>query len=247
MPPRPSNAVDAIGADLGAGVEQRRRFEKTVAVVVRLEQRQHFVLDVGGLGRGAHQRRRARGPAPPAPDRTTRRRAAIDPPSLRSGATVAHSGVEFLLAATRARASSAASPSPARSRAPRRLLRRSGRRSSAARRSWPVADRARRASRAPRRAPARRRRRRVASRCGAVRRPATDSSSVMRSAFSPPRFSACRARARCTRICRIDSAAIARKCVRFFHGWFFSLLRRRKASCTSAVACSVCPGRSCRR
>ena len=55
-----------------------------------------------------------------------------------------------------------------------------------------------------------------------------------------------RARARCTRICRIESAAIARKCVRFFHGWFFSRLSRRNASCTSAVACSVCPGRSCR-
>ena len=53
------NALDAIGADLGARLEQRRRFEKAVAVVVRFEQRQHFILDVRGLGRRAHQRKRA--------------------------------------------------------------------------------------------------------------------------------------------------------------------------------------------
>ena len=42
------DALDAIGADLRAFGQQRRRLEKAVAVVVRLQQREHFVLDVGG-------------------------------------------------------------------------------------------------------------------------------------------------------------------------------------------------------
>ena len=50
------DALDAIGADLRAFGEQRRRLEKAVAVVVRLQQREHFVLDVGRLGGRADQR-----------------------------------------------------------------------------------------------------------------------------------------------------------------------------------------------
>ena len=50
------DALDAVGADLRARGEQRRRLEEAVAVVVRLQEREHFVLDVGGLGRRAHER-----------------------------------------------------------------------------------------------------------------------------------------------------------------------------------------------
>ena len=55
------------------------------------------------------------------------------------------------------------------------------------------------------------------------------SSSVMR-AGSPPRLTVFRARARCTRICRMESAAIARKCVRFCQVCDFSEISRTYAS-----------------
>ena len=68
--------VDAIGADLRAGFEQGRRLEEAVAGVVRLQQREHFVLDVDAVRRVAHQRHARLGLVRPARDRTTRRRAA---------------------------------------------------------------------------------------------------------------------------------------------------------------------------
>ena len=53
---------------------------------------------------------------------------------------------------------------------------------------------------------------------------------------------ACR-RAFSTRIRRIASAAAAKKCPRLSQCWAFSTSTSRMyASCTSAVACSVCPG-----
>ena len=66
-------------------------------------------------------------------------------------------------------------------------------------------------------------------------------------AGSPPRLDAFRDRARCTRICRIERAAIARKCVRFCQLCDLSEMSLTYASCTRAVACRVCPGLSRRR
>ena len=49
------DADDPVGADLRARLEMRRRLEKSLVVVVSGEQRDHFVLNVGGLRRGAHE------------------------------------------------------------------------------------------------------------------------------------------------------------------------------------------------
>ena len=75
---------------------------------------------------------------------------------------------------------------------------------------------------------------------GPIARAMTCSSSVTRCP-PPPRLAALRARARCTRIWRIDNAAMATKCARFWNWRVRSADSWRNASLTSAVAWSVWP------
>ena len=73
--------------------------------------------------------------------------------------------------------------------------------------------------------------------------PIAASSNVTRTA-PPPRLSAPRDRARSTSTRRINRADIARKCVRFCQSTCWTSTRRRKASLTNSVACTLWFARS---
>ena len=138
-------------------------------------------------------------------------------------------------AATPGRTPSRAARFSTRPGARRRSRRRSSRRRIAARRRGSCA-------RPGRRAPFSASSSRITSASGATP-PIAASSSVTRTA-PPPRLSAPRDRARSTSTRRINRADIARKCVRFCQSICWTSTRRRNASLTNSVACTLWFARS---